>query len=303
MLDYHRTLLADEIRMAALRAAIARVVRRGDVVVDLGCGTGILSFLALDAGAKRVYAIDQGHLADVASFLGRHLGFHDRLTVFHDLSTNVDLPERADVLLTETIGAAGLDENIVGFVLDAKKRFLRDGAAMIPRAIALHAAPVDVAAIHERSVGFWTNANLGYDFSPVRVFASNAMQLVEIGEDKQLALDAQLVQLDLASLETTLVNGDAHFVATRDGVVHGFALWFHAVLAEDIVLTNRVPKATSWAQAFLPLDVPVAISRGVQIALDLQTDDGKAWRWRGTIDGATFDQMTVLNRPPCIRHD
>lgn len=303
MLDYHRTLLGDEIRMTALRAAIARVVRRGDVVVDLGCGTGILAFLALDAGAKHVYAIDQGHLADVASFLARHLGFHDRVTVFHEVSTNVELPERADVLLTETIGAAGLDENILGFVLDAKKRFLRDGAAMLPRAIALHAAPVDVAEIHQRSVGFWTSANLGYDFSPLRVFASNAMQLVEIGEDKQIAHDAQLVNLELASVETTLVNGDARFVATRDGVVHGFALWFHAELAEEIVLTNRVPKATSWAQAFLPLDEPVAITRGAPIALDVQTDDGKTWRWRGTIAGVAFDQMTVLNRPPCMRHD
>jgi precorrin-6B methylase 2 len=301
MLDFHRSLLADEARMAPLRAAIARVVRPGDVVVDLGCGTGILAFFACDAGARRVYAIDRDHIADAASFLTRHLHYADRITVIHDLSTDVSLPERADVLVAELIGAAGLDENLLGFVLDARQRFLRDGAAIIPRAIALHAAPVELPETHQRSVGFWSSGSTGYDLSPLRVFASNTILLLDIAEERHVAAGAELAHVDLTTFTSTLVDGRGDFTASRDGVVHGFALWFHATLAGDIAITNRAKQTDSWTQAFLPLDEPVPVSAGTHIALDLQTDDGKSWRWRGTIGTTAFDQMTMLNRPPCLR--
>ncbi|MGN6185530.1 MAG: 50S ribosomal protein L11 methyltransferase [Thermoanaerobaculia bacterium] len=303
MLDYHRTLLGDAARMHALRAAVARVVRRDDIVLDLGSGTGILAFLACEAGARRVYAIEREHLADVASFLARHLRLDDRITILHDTSTNIELTERCDVLLTETIGAAGLDENILGYVLDAKKRFLRDGATIVPRSMSLHAAPIDADDAHQRIVGFWSDPNIGFDLSPLRVFASNALALIEIGDDRHIADDAELVRIDFATFESTLINGHGDFVASRDGHVHGFKLWFRATLADDIEITNREPKATSWAQAFLPLEKAVGVSRGTRIALELQTDDGKTWRWRGSVGEEPFDQMTVLNRPPCLRHD
>lgn len=285
--------------MSALREAISRVVRQGDVVADLGAGTGILSFFACEAGARRVFAIEREHLADIASFLTRHLRFADRVTVLHDVSTNVELPERADVLITETIGPAGLDEHIVGYVIDAKKRLLREGATILPRGIALIAAPVDIRESYDRHVAFWSEPRGGLDFSPLRVFASNALLLLHIAEEAYLAEPAELVDLDLATIESTLVNGSATYVAARDGNVHGFALWFRATLVDSIVLTNRTAKATSWAQAFFPLEEPVPVARGTKIALDLQCDDGKSWRWRGTVGDAAFDQMTLLNRPPC----
>jgi hypothetical protein len=301
MLDYHRTLLQDETRMNALREAISRVVRQGDVVADLGSGTGVLSFFACEAGARRVFAIEREHLADIASFLTRHLRFADRITVLHDVSTNVTLPERADVLITETIGAAGLDENIIGYVIDAKKRLLREGAAILPSSITLIAAPVDLREPYDRHVAFWSSSQGGLDFSPLRVFASNSMYLLHIAEEAYLAEPAEFVDVDLATVESTLVNGKTTYITTRDGNVHGFALWFRATLVDSIVLTNRVAKATSWAQAFFPLEEPVPVTRGTTIALDLQTDDGKSWRWRGSIGDMSFDQMTVLNRPPCSK--
>ncbi len=303
MLDYHRTLLQDETRMAAFREAISRVVRAGDVVADLGSGTGILAFFACEAGARHVFAIEREHLADIASFLTRHLHYADRVTVLHDVSTKVALPELADVLISETIGAAGLDENIIGYVLDARKRLLREGATILPRSIALVAVPVDVHEAWDRHIGFWGGPQAELDFSPLRVFASNSMYLLHIAEDTYVADPAELLDVDLATVESTLVTGTVTYVATRDAIVHGFALWFRAGLVDSIVLTNRTAKQTSWAQAFFPLEDPVGVTRGTNIALELQSDDGKTWRWRGTVGDVAFDQMTLLNRPPCNRRE
>ena len=93
MFEFHRQLLADEVRTSAFRDAIAQVVRPGDVVLDIGTGTGILAFFACQAGARHVYAIEGQHLADAAQLLARQLGYADRLTVFHARSNDVELPD------------------------------------------------------------------------------------------------------------------------------------------------------------------------------------------------------------------
>src|SRR5690349_22020599 len=81
ILSQHRTLLDDRVRTDAFASAIARVVRPGDVVLDLGSGTGVLAILACRAGARRVFAVEQGHIADVAAMLVKDNGCADRVEV------------------------------------------------------------------------------------------------------------------------------------------------------------------------------------------------------------------------------
>ena len=74
-------LLLDKIRCDAFREAIQRSVKVGDVVVDLGAGTGLLSFFAAQAGARHVYAIEMSPIAKVAAELIEANGFRDRITL------------------------------------------------------------------------------------------------------------------------------------------------------------------------------------------------------------------------------
>src|SRR3989442_1056074 len=133
MLDFYRSLIDDRVRTNAYREALQRTVKPGDVVVDLGSGTGILALLALEAGARRVFAIEKSHAADALRFLVRRLGHADRIEVLHEQSTKVGISEPADVLVTETMGMFGFDQPIVGAVLDARKRLLRPDAPAIPQ--------------------------------------------------------------------------------------------------------------------------------------------------------------------------
>jgi protein arginine N-methyltransferase 1 len=295
MLEVHRGLLLDESRTNAFREAIRRCVKPDSVVLDLGTGSGILALFAAEAGARRVFAIDSTHSADLASFLTRHLGFGDRIQVFHDRSINVELPERADILVTETLGAFGFDEHILSSVIDARARLLKPDAIVIPRRVDLYLVPVDDASIYEQRVKWWNGKQYGFDFSPLAVFASNIVFVGSVESASFLAPPAVAIESDLTSVD---VSGRVHFTATRAGMLYGFAGWFRATLADGIELSNEVP-GRSWEQVFLSLQSPVNVEAGAPIDVDLECADGMMWRWRGTIGDASFDQMTALSSPPC----
>lgn len=298
MLEIHRGLLQDEIRTNAFREAIRRAVSPGRVVLDLGTGSGILSFFACEAGARRVFAIDATHTADLATFLSRQLGFVDRIQVFHERSTKVELPEPADVLVTETIGAFAFDERILSSVIDARARLLKPDAVIIPRRVDLYLVPVDDASIYERSVSWWMSRPYGFDLSALAVFASNIVFVGNVGRDSFLSTPEMVIAADLATITSADVSGSVHFTAVRGGLMHGFAGWFRATLVDGIELSNELG-GTSWEHVFLPLQSPVAVEAGMPIDVDLESNDGVMWRWRGTIGDAAFDQMTALSTPPC----
>jgi protein arginine N-methyltransferase 1 len=299
MLDPHRWLLSDRGRTLAFRDAIHQLVRPGDVVVDLGSGSGILAFFAAEAGAARVYAIEQEHIADVAALVARHNNYHDRVVLLHEYSLKATVPEKANVLITETLGNFGFDEQIAGLTLDARERYLTPDAILIPRRVVLHTVPVELPDIFERHIDWWSESRYGVDLKPVRTFASNMVYSTDVPERAHLATPSAIIDVDLTTIETSDASGHSHFTATRDGIFHGFGGWFSATLAPGLVISNPNPHDTHWQQVFLPVEHPVEVHRGDAIDLELQTHDGRAWRWRGRAAGREFDQTTGLAAPPC----
>jgi protein arginine N-methyltransferase 1 len=295
MLEVHRGLLQDESRTNAFREAIRRVVTPDSVVLDLGTGSGILALFAAEAGARRVFAVDATHSADLASFLTRQLGFADRIQVFHEHSTNVELPERADILVTETLGAFGFDEQILSSVIDARARLLTPDAILIPSRVDLYLVPVDDASIYEQRVSWWNGKPYGFDFSPLAVFASNILFVGSVGSASFLAPPAMVIESDLTSVD---ISGRAHFTAARAGTIYGFTGWFRATLADGIEVSNEAP-GSHWEHVFLPLQTPIAVEVGTLIDVALESHDGLSWRWKGKIGDVPFDQMSALSSPPC----
>jgi PRMT5 arginine-N-methyltransferase/ribosomal protein L11 methyltransferase PrmA len=298
MLEVHRGLLQDEGRTNAFREAIRRVVTPDSVVLDLGTGSGILALFAAEAGARRVFAIDSTHSADLASFLTRHLGFADRVQVFHEHSKNVALPERADILITETLGSFGFNEHILSSVIDARARLLTPDAVIIPRRVDLYLVPVDDASIYEQRVSWWNGTPYGFDLSPLAVFASNILFVGSVDNASFLASPENVIAAELTTIASADVSGSAHFTAARAGLMHGFTGWFRATLADGIELSNEIA-GSNWEQVFLPLHSPIPVDAGTAIDVALESNDGMMWRWKGTIGDIAFDQMTALSSPPC----
>lgn len=138
----HVDMLNDRTRTESYLESISRTVQPGDVVLDIGTGTGIYAMAAARAGARHVYAIEAGPIARAARALFRVNGLADRITLLRGWSTQLWLPERADVLISEVIGNEPLAEGVIGVTKDALRRLLKPDARLIPSRIKIYGLPV-----------------------------------------------------------------------------------------------------------------------------------------------------------------
>jgi protein arginine N-methyltransferase 1 len=303
LLHYHARLLADDDRVDRFREAVHEVVRPGDVVVDVGTGTGLLAYFACQAGAARVFAIEEGPVVDLAREIATVNGFDDRVEFFSDRSYRVELPERADVLISETLWNFGVGEGMVGALVDARRRFLKPGARSIPAAVELHVAAVQTgrvyAQLHDRP-----RDRHGIDFSSIRSCQLNSVQMPHLHANDFLAPPARLLTTELDESAATDLDADVTVTATRDGVMHGICGWFRCRLTATITLDNEPPSVTSsWAHAFFPVHDPIAVVPGDEISMRLASSaEGSIWRWRiearrGGVLRAAYDQTSADGFP------
>ena len=281
ILDYHRSMLVDETRMRAFRDAITATVRPGDVVVDIGAGTGVLSFLACMAGAKRVYAAESGTVIELARELSEANGFADRIVFIPEWSTAIEIPEPADVIITETIGNAAFDEGIVAWTIDARRRFLREGGRVVPRTVELWMAAVESWDDHAE-VSDWSAPFLPVDYGAARRRAERTLWSVDLTADDLLTSPTLVAGADLRTAEDPVVDESGELRVRRDGTLHGMACWFRSELAEGISLTNLPPTpAPSWCQGFLAIPRPLAVTAGDVLGWEISVSaDGAEWEWR-----------------------
>jgi len=281
---FHAFLLADRGRTESYEKAIAQVVRPGDVVLDVGTGTGILAFFACRAGARKVYAVEASPAIQLAQRVSERNGFQDRVVFLNDFSFNVSLPESVDVIVTETGETFGLQGGVLGSLLDAKRRFLREGGKVMPRSLELFIAPVEMAEAYH-AVDTWTQGLYGFDFSPVRTLAANNAYPVKPKSPNLLGEPASLVRLSFSEMEGTYVKGVAICIASRAGVLHGLCGWAVTELIPGITFSNSpVTPNVEWAQSFLPLETPLALASGDTVSVTVTSNDGAVWRWQVEVD-------------------
>ena len=105
------------------------------VVMDVGCGTGILSIFAAKAGAKKVYGIEFAEVADLATEIIKQNGLSDTITVHKkkvEELTSEDIPTKVDIIISEWMGYFLLYEAMLDSVLKARDMFLVEGGKILP---------------------------------------------------------------------------------------------------------------------------------------------------------------------------
>lgn len=282
---FHYGMVHDKVRVMTYQRAIFNHCR-DKTVVEIGCGTGILSIFAAQAGARKVIAIEESRIADLAAEMFAANGVADRIELRRANSRDVVLDEKADVIIHEILGTDPFAENMIPFIEDARDRFLVPGGRLIPFAVDVYCAGFEVAdrPYPDRSRVLAEIRELegtyGVDFGALRRFLAAAdpnpfpRPVGDLGTThftpRILTEDAQLYHIDLRPGASLAIDPhrDLRLRATRPGSLGGIVAWFRAHLDETTVLsTSPWSEATSWGWDARTLDDLVPVEKGDEVAI------------------------------------
>ncbi len=296
MLEEHLGYVADHIRLERFQAAIAQTINAGDRVADLGCGSGILGLLCLQAGAGRVYAIESTAMLEVARETFVRADWAEQATFIRGHSHRVELPEPVDLVICDHVGYFGFDYGIVHTLQDARRRFLKPGGSLIPARIRLQLGAVESESCRDKAEG-WRAAGVPGEFHWLRQHTVNAKHAVELPPEAVLGPPAELGHIVLRADHPDFLSWTAELRIERDGVMHGLAGWFECELAEGVWMTNSplANRAIRRPQAFLPIAeaVPVQAGDSVKARVMARPDDNLiAWIVEFPATGQRFSHST-----------
>ncbi|KAK9474452.1 S-adenosyl-L-methionine-dependent methyltransferase [Dipodascopsis tothii] len=226
----HEEMLKDETRTLSYRNAIYQNSHmfRGKVVLDVGCGTGILSMFAARAGAKHVIGVDMSSIIDMAKKLVERNGLSDKITLLKGKMEEVVLPfDKVDIIISEWMGYFLLYESMLDTVLVARDKYLADGGLIFPDKATIHIAGIEDGEYKEEKIGFWSDV-YGFDFSPIQEVVL-AEPLVDTVDMKAVVTDpCQVLELDLYTVQKTDLEFTQTFElqARRNDFVHAVIAWF-----------------------------------------------------------------------------
>ncbi|CAL5207926.1 unnamed protein product [Lathyrus oleraceus] len=233
-LGIHQEMIKDRVRTDTYREAIMRHQSfiAGKVVVDVGCGTGILSIFCAQAGAKRVYAVDASDIALQANEVVKANNLSDVVIVLHGRVEDVEIDEEVDVIISEWMGYMLLYESMLGSVITARDRWLKPGGLILPSSASLYMAPVTHTDRYSDSVDFWRNV-YGIDMSAMLSLAKQCAfeepSVETITGENILTWPHMVKYIDCYSVtinELETLTSKFKFNSMMRAPLHGFAFWF-----------------------------------------------------------------------------
>ncbi|MCP4696731.1 MAG: amino acid adenylation domain-containing protein [Gammaproteobacteria bacterium] len=263
----------DEIAYQAMSAHTSRnrcylsafkKVLKGKKAVEIGPGPElILSRLALEAGAEKIYAIELlEETWKQAKQALKSFGLEERIILIHADAREAELPEKVDYCISEIIGGIGGSEGAARIINDAR-RFLHDGRCMIPQrsltkiaAITLPQSDFDYSfpqiAKHYVDKIF---AQTGYAFD-LRLCVKNLpfkniISTTDTFEDLDYACDILLEMQHNITL-----------IFEKDAVFNGFLVWL-CLYTDQKEVIDILEQAESWLPIYFPVFEPgITVSKG-----------------------------------------
>jgi len=252
-----------------------------------------------------VFAIEPDNIIQVGRDAARDRGVADRIEFIQSLSTEVTLPEQADVIVSDLRGILPWFQQHIPSIIDARGRFHAPGGVLIPSVDRLWSAVVEVPAQYEAIVKPWEDCTL----SSGRRLAVNSWSKIRVQPADLLGQPVCWHELDYPRVEDVNVRSAISLRIGRSGTAHGLVLWFDTELFEGSGFSNAPGAAELiYGNAFLPFEQAVEVVADDRIEVRLEgrlIGEDYAWRWDTSVESGgeakcNFKQSTLFSAPLSI---
>lgn len=144
-------------RTNSYRGAILqnRTLFKDKNVLDVGCGTGILSLFSAEAGANKVFAVDQSEIIHYAMEIALRNNIKN-VEFLHGRLENLDLPtECVDIIVSEWMGYLLIFEGMLDSVIHARDKYLKTGGLLLPNRCTINLVGYGDEVRHSEYIEFW----------------------------------------------------------------------------------------------------------------------------------------------------
>ena len=265
-------MLKDEVRTRSYMNAILqnKHLFKDKVVLDVGCGTGILSMFAAKAGARLVIGVDMSSIIEQARIIVAANGFADRIVLLKGKMEEVVLPagvDKVDIIISEWMGYFLLYESMLDTVLYARDRYLAPGGLLFPDKATLMLCGIEDGEYREEKIEFWRSV-YGFDMSCIRDMAI-LEPLVDTVNPEAIATDhCKLWTLDLATVTKADLAFECpwHLTLKRNDFLHAVVAYFDIEFSHCHkpvrFSTGPHAKYTHWKTTVFYLSEPVTGEEG-----------------------------------------
>eukprot|EP00794_Sanderia_malayensis_P008273 gene8273-9156_t len=279
-LSQQQNMMQDYIRTSTYQRAILQNINdfKDKVVLDVGAGTGILSFFALQAGAKKVYSVEASSMAQHAATLAKHNNASDIIEVIAGKIEEIEIPEKIDAIISEPMGYMLFNERMLETYLHAKK-WLKPGGKMFPTRGDLHIAPFTDDSLYMEHFGksnFWCqNSFYGVDLTSLRHAATQEyfkQPIVDTFDVRILMAKPCTHHVDFLTTreeELIRINIPLEYTMLMTGTLHGLAFWFDVGFfgSSSSIWLSTAPQEplTHWYQVRCLLPNPIFVRAGQRV--------------------------------------